>query len=88
MGRRGGLIGVGGLPGSSDQPYQQQENDQSFDNDVTATPMRPYIGAVGSSGIAGLGGGMVNRLARDQDRWQRQLEIQRKSVYDRHTMLN
>jgi len=61
-----------------DLPYQQQQdNDESIDNDVTATPLRSYQG-----------NSMVNRLGREQDRWKRQLEIQRSSVYDRHTMLN
>jgi len=62
------------------QAYQSQENDDSFDNDVAetnATPLRQYQG-----------GGVVNRLGRETDRWKKQVEIQRSTVYDRHSMLN
>ncbi len=80
---------------SSSHPYQQQEDDQggAIDNDVTATPLHSYqrgYGA-GSGDMRGAGGGpgsVVNRLGRETDRWKRQVEIQRHSVYDRHTMLN
>jgi len=68
---------------SSNLPYQQQEDDNVIDNDVTATPLRSYGGVMDHRS-----GGMVNRLGRETDRWKRQVEIQRLSVYDRHTMLN
>eukprot|EP00088_Acartia_fossae_P067896 TRINITY_DN8516_c0_g1_i8.p1 TRINITY_DN8516_c0_g1~~TRINITY_DN8516_c0_g1_i8.p1 ORF type:complete len:257 (-),score=45.11 TRINITY_DN8516_c0_g1_i8:39-728(-) len=90
----------GGRGLNSSLPYQQQENDLNtggdiIDNDVTATPLRSYQQrhsssdgvAVGGSG-AGASRGVVNRLGRETDRWKRQVEIQRSSVYDRHTMLN
>jgi len=69
-------------------PYQQQENDDqgAIDNDFTATPLRSYRSNLDQRGDAN--GSVVNRLGREADRWKRQVEIQRHSVYDRHTMLN
>ena len=31
---------------------------------------------------------VVNKVKNDQEKWKRQVELQRSSVYDRHTMLN
>ena len=31
---------------------------------------------------------VVNKVKNDQEKWKRQVEFQRTSVYDRHTMLN
>ena len=31
---------------------------------------------------------VVNKVKNDQEKWKRQVELQRTSVYDRHTMLN
>jgi len=64
----------------SDLPYQQQQDNDSLDNDSSAgdsTPMRSVNG-----------GGVVNRLGREQDRWMRAVENQRSSVYTRHSLLN
>lgn len=74
---------------NTSQPYQQQENDDhgAIDNDVTATPLRSYDrSSLDQRGD--VNGSVVNRLGREADRWKRQVEIQRHSVYDRHTMLN
>jgi hypothetical protein len=76
---------------NSSLPYQQQEDDRAgiIDNDVTATPLRSYQRHSGDQYSGGAANGsMVNRLGRETDRWKRQVEIQRHSVYDRHTMLN
>jgi hypothetical protein len=31
---------------------------------------------------------VVNRLGREADKWKRQVQVQRSSVYDTHSMLN
>ena len=76
----------------STNPYQQHQDDDSrHDDSITDdsiqtngndTPMSQY-----SRGVLGPRN-MVNRMRSDQERWKRQVEIQRSSVYDRHTMLN
>jgi len=68
-------------------PYQQHHDDDSMNDDSSQnidndTPMSQYTrGAVGPRSV-------VNRMRSDQEKWKRQVEIQRSSVYDRHTMLN
>ena len=41
-----------------------------------ATPMRTY------------GSSVINRVGNTQTRWKRQVQEQRKNIYDKHTMLN
>lgn len=65
-------------------PYQSQRDEGtegSIDNDtnVNATPLRST-----SSGPRAV----VNRLGREADKWKRQVQVQRSSVYDTHSMLN
>jgi len=67
-------------------PYQQHQDDDSINDDssqnVDDTPMSQYSrGTLGPRSV-------VNRMKSDQEKWKRQVEIQRSSVYDRHTMLN
>jgi len=68
-------------------PYQQHHDDDSINDDSSQnidndTPMSQYTrGTVGPRSV-------VNRMRSDQEKWKRQVEIQRSSVYDRHTMLN
>ena len=82
------LGGKGFRPSArSSNPYQQHEdedsiNDDSASNIDNSTPMSQYNrGSLGPRSV-------VNRVRSDQERWKRQVEIQRSSVYDRHTMLN
>jgi len=64
-------------------PYQSQRDDESIDNDVnvTETPLRDYRPSSGPRAV-------VNRLGREADKWKRQVQVQRSSVYDTHSMLN
>ena len=66
--------------------FNCSSNQGAIDNDFTATPLRSYRSNLDQRGDAN--GSVVNRLGREADRWKRQVEIQRHSVYDRHTMLN
>ena len=81
------LGGKGFRPSARSNPYQQHEdedsiNDDSASNIDNSTPMSQYNrGSLGPRSV-------VNRVRSDQERWKRQVEIQRSSVYDRHTMLN
>jgi len=68
-------------------PYQQHQDDDSINDDSAHnidndTPMSQYSrGSLGPKSV-------VNRMRSDQEKWKRNVEIQRSSVYDRHTMLN
>lgn len=49
------------------------------------------VSAVTSSSIAADSSSSVNvlnRVSHHQDKWKRQVQEQRKNIYDRHTMLN
>jgi len=43
-----------------------------------ATPMRTYGGAEA----------VINRLGNQQTKWKKQVQEQRRNIYDRHAMLN
>lgn len=69
-------------------PYQSHRDEvgpdeSSIDNDVNvnATPLRDYRPSSGPRAV-------VNRLGREADKWKRQVQVQRSSVYDTHSMLN
>lgn len=62
--------------------YQQQQDDNEEDNLNNDTPMRTY----NSRGQGARG--MMDMVGQSQDKWKRQVEIQRRNIYDRHTMLN
>jgi len=59
--------------GESDDVGASQE-----DGDGDATQMRTYRGAEG----------VINRLGTQQSKWKRQVQEQRRNIYDRHSMLN
>jgi len=81
------LGGKGFRPTVRSNPYQQHQDEDSINDDSAHnidndTPMSQYNrGSLGPRSV-------VNRVRSDQERWKRQVEIQRSSVYDRHTMLN
>lgn len=58
--------------------YQEHKNEE-----VTLDEPMPTIprSRVGSSNV-------LNRVGQQQDRWKRQVQEQRRNIYDRHTMLN
>jgi len=56
-------------------PYQEHNNEEEEGN-VHAQPLR-------SSGT-----GVLNRVGHQQDKWKRQVQEQRRHIYDRHTILN
>jgi len=60
--------------------YQQHTDDEESES-VGDTPMRQYSRQVSARGVIGA-------VGHSQDRWKRQVEIQRRNIYDRHTMLN
>lgn len=69
--------------GRRSTPYSQHEDESEVTDDGVAamSPMAQYSSRGSARNV-------VNRLGVNQDRWRRQVEIQRTSVYDRHTLLN
>jgi hypothetical protein len=78
---RAGVSRAGGMAS-----YQPQADEPSGDEQGEGgTPLRTYgRQASGGRGVRD----MVGQLGHSQDRWKRQVEIQRRNIYDRHTMLN
>lgn len=71
---------VRGRATSSYHPHTDDNEDE--DNLNNDTPMRTYSNR-------GQGArGMIDMVGQSQDKWKKQVEIQRRNIYDRHTMLN
>merc|ERR1712098_841100 len=78
---RGGMFRPAG---STSTPYRQHQNESESINDETCVGRDESMHMTNTQYRQGV----VNRLGVNQERWKRQVEIQRSSVYDRHTMLN
>jgi len=76
-----GINLTGAARGRRSAPYTQQEDEVTDDGMAAMSPMAQYSSRGSARNV-------VNRLGVNQDRWRRQVEIQRTSVYDRHTLLN
>jgi len=79
------------------------EDDESVGGGRTSHPMRVTGGSIiSTTGAGGSGGGgtvvatslgpssssVLNRVGHQQSKWKRQVQEQRRNIYDRHTMLN
>ncbi|CAL8105043.1 unnamed protein product [Orchesella dallaii] len=80
--------------------YQEHtnEDDESVGGGRTSHPMR-VTGASSSASSTQIlattagpsstaAGGVLNRVGHQQSKWKRQVQEQRRNIYDRHTMLN
>lgn len=64
--------------------YQQHTNDDHMENlndENVDLPNSTQLNNIRPRSV-------VNKVKNDQEKWKRQVEFQRTSVYDRHTMLN
>eukprot|EP00095_Tigriopus_kingsejongensis_P004839 snap_masked-scaffold713_size108309-processed-gene-0.6 protein:Tk04839 transcript:snap_masked-scaffold713_size108309-processed-gene-0.6-mRNA-1 annotation:"transmembrane protein 9 precursor" len=59
-----------------DTPETEEEDVETAEHLANGTPMRTY------------GSSVINRMENQQTRWKRQVEEQRRNIYDRHSMLN
>jgi len=84
------LGGRGGRPRlrPASTPYTQHQDEDSINDDTATVPPVESDGSLSMSQYNGAPRGVVNRIGVNQERWRRQVELQRSSVYDRHTMLN
>jgi len=74
--------------GRNGTPYRRHNDETGeLDDSTPVTPMADFTNGTGAPGHQGARG-VVNRLSTGQERWKKQVEIQRSSVYDRHTLLN
>ena len=69
-------MGVRGLRSGDNIGYSEHHDANESDD---GSEMRPYAG--GSDGV-------INRLGTQQSRWKRQVQEQRRNIFDRHAMLN
>jgi len=86
---------------SKQRAYQEHtnEDDESVGGGGTSHPMQVTTGASSSSIIGpgravvddtslGPSSSILNRVGHQQSKWKRQVQEQRKNIYDRHAMLN
>lgn len=59
-------------------PYQEQTNEEVNLDEPLPTVTRPRASSTN----------VLNRVGLQQDKWKRQVQEQRRNIYDRHTMLN
>jgi len=78
----GGRVRGRNTTSSSSNNYQQHTDENEEDNLNNDTPLRTYNNR--GNGARG----MIDMVGHSQDKWKRQVEIQRRNIYDRHTMLN
>jgi hypothetical protein len=72
-----------GLPGANIGYNEHHDTAESDDGsgiptNTDSTQMRSYSGAEG----------IINRMGTQQSKWKRQVQEQRRNIYDRHAMLN
>ena len=64
--------------------YQEHRDEDDEEPNEGATPMQAMQG--GSDGAPGRD--VINRLGNQQTKWKRQVQEQRRNIYDTHRMLN
>ena len=57
-------------------------------SDVGADLEPPDVMVTGPTPGAAAGAGVLNRAVQQQNKWKKQVQEQRKNIYDKHTMLN
>ena len=67
-----------GIAYSEHHDSTNESDDGGNATDAESTQMSTYRGAEG----------VINRLGTQQSRWKRQVQEQRRNIYDRHSMLN
>ena len=67
-----------GIAYSEHHDSTNESDDGGNQTDAESTQMSTYRGAEG----------VINRLGTQQSRWKRQVQEQRRNIYDRHSMLN
>ncbi|XP_023238128.1 uncharacterized protein CG1161-like [Centruroides sculpturatus] len=58
--------------------YEEHTNEEVNLDEPIAAMQRPRTSSTN----------VLNRVGQQQDRWKRQVQEQRRNIYDRHTMLN
>lgn len=71
--------------GRSGVSYREQRDDVEEDSGLDQ--QRPPT-ASNSTQMRAVGGDVINRLGNQQTKWKKQVQEQRRNIYDRHTILN
>ena len=80
----------------SQLPYQEQNNEEVIHTSHRLFLFLSYFDSILSFQDEGRnaqplrtsGTGVLNRVGHQQDKWKRQVQEQRRHIYDRHTILN
>ena len=64
--------------------YREQRDEVNPDDDEIQTGPATQM----STPMHAVGGDVINRLGNQQTKWKKQVQEQRRNIYDRHTMLN
>jgi flagellar biosynthesis/type III secretory pathway M-ring protein FliF/YscJ len=69
--------------------YTEHHEEETEDEEASAVPPGA-AGGVGDDGtqMRTYGSNVINRVGDQQTRWKKQVQEQRKNIYDRHSMLN
>lgn len=82
----GFLLCLDPLMNRRSQNYQEQRNEDIIMNSDSRTPEaddQPFANPTTSTKS-----NVINRVTQEQSKWKRQVQEQRRTVYDKHTMLN
>lgn len=81
------VIGGTGGGGRTSHPLRVTGGSVVSQGSVEGATSTTTILASGSGG-GGTPSGVLNRVGHQQSKWKRQVQEQRRNIYDRHTMLN
>ena len=80
-----------GLPTPSSINYREHHDERASDDEGSGSEPAPQAGAAeGDTPLRTYRGAeaVINRLGNQQSKWKKQVQEQRRNIYDRHAMLN
>jgi hypothetical protein len=71
--------------------YREHHDERASDDEGSGSERAPHVGAAeGDTQMRTYRGAeaVINRLGNQQTKWKKQVQEQRRNIYDRHAMLN